>query len=121
MIVEVTSCSPTIKRDQEPCVFEVEDAKPRCEICGRQCSHTENNWHAGPVIKVSGWFEAQEYHDPAADVWRDVVLTYGGKQLFAGFSIVVTGCNVSNRPTYRYSFHGQQHIRVDKIQQGRTL
>lgn len=115
MKIEIANCSPTIEREPEPCVFEIEDPNPRCVICGQQCSHSMKQWHPGPVIKVSGWFETREPCGLDADIRRDAKLLYRKEQLFPGIDIVVTGCESIIDGIYRYSFYGQKYIGVKKV------
>lgn len=119
--IEITNCSPTLEREPEPCMFEIEDSDPHCAICGQQCSHSMRQWHPGPVIKVSGWFETQETYELDVDMRREAKLLYRKVQLFPDIPIVVTSCEWINDETYRYSFYGQKYVGVAKMKQGRAL
>lgn len=116
MEIEMTNCSPTLEREPEPCVFSIEDPDPHCILCGQQCSHGMMCWHPGPIIRASGWFETREAYGLDADVWRDVKLLYRGDWLFPDMLIMVTGYEPISDTTHRYSFHGQKHVGVDKVE-----
>lgn len=115
MTIEIIDWLADIEREQEACIFETEDPDPHCVLCGRQCSHTRNNWHPGPVLRMKGWFEAREYHDPGADVFADVKLSSRGESFDPGMPLVVTGCELIDDTTWRYAFHGQKYVGVDRV------
>lgn len=113
-MIEIADLSVGVEREPEPCVFEIEERNPHCVICGRQCCHTMNNWHAGPMIRTYGWFETQEYHTLDAFVWRGVtLLTHNGRSVF-DMPIAVISCRRIGDAAYRYSFYGKKVVGVAK-------
>lgn len=121
MKVEITTWSVGIEREPEVCVFKIEDADPHCCLCGQQCSHSMKNWHPGPAITMSGWFETQECHDIDAEAWQDVELLYRGEHFDPGMPIVVAGCLPTGDGTYRYPLRGHTLVGMTKAEQGRAL
>lgn len=108
--MKITDWSWNLEREPELCSFFMLADDPRCVICGQRCVPGMKQWHAGPVIRVSGWLETEECHEPDAGVWNGLILPKRDGMVVPELPIFVTGRKMTDESTYRYSFAGSTAV-----------